>query len=237
MFGTSSNGLAPSQNILRSTQAADLAQTGGLQQRNSFTRMRSYHDADDMVKYQETFGQPSLASLTSGYNGGLNTIIKPPIVLGQQTASVGGGLQLPDGFLKTNQIGQQFLTGTPSSNFGLNPIQVTSQGISMGTLNTSTANSANIHAAVSDNPLRGSLSQQLSLGTSLPQNTLNIDGSNPNVFHGKSMRSIQLFNNPTAASPPMLHPSQNPAVQAESPRSKRLGLAQRPSQTSGGFAF
>lgn len=39
-------------------------------------------------------------------------------------------------------------------------------------------------------------------------------------FHGKSMRSIQLFNTPTAASPNKLHPSRNPMVKAESPNSR-----------------
>lgn len=41
-------------------------------------------------------------------------------------------------------------------------------------------------------------------------------------FHGKSIRSIQLFNLPTAASPRNLHPRQNPLVKAESPRARRL---------------
>jgi Dullard-like phosphatase family protein len=59
--------------------------------------------------------------------------------------------------------------------------------------------------------------------TATQSNTLGIPGGsflNPNQFHGKSMRSIQLFNNPTAASPPALHPSVNPNVEISSPRMK-----------------
>ena len=63
----------------------------------------------------------------------------------------------------------------------------------------------------------------------LEENTLNqnafkkLDGSDP--FHGKSIRSIQLFNQPTAASPRLLHPRQNPMVKADSPRAKPLPFA------------
>jgi Dullard-like phosphatase family protein len=40
------------------------------------------------------------------------------------------------------------------------------------------------------------------------------------AFHGKSMRSIQLFNTPTSANPKKLHPNTNPMVKADSPKSK-----------------
>lgn len=44
--------------------------------------------------------------------------------------------------------------------------------------------------------------------------------SKNDLFHGKSMRSIQLFNQPTSANPHNLHPSQNPMVKVESPKKK-----------------
>ena len=44
--------------------------------------------------------------------------------------------------------------------------------------------------------------------------------SDPNTFHGKSMRSIQLFNQPSTAAPPQLHPADNPEVGLDSPRMK-----------------
>lgn len=52
-------------------------------------------------------------------------------------------------------------------------------------------------------------------------NSLNVSkGPSPDAFHGKSMRSIQLFNSPTSASPKLLHPSLNPMVKADSPKTK-----------------
>ena len=57
-------------------------------------------------------------------------------------------------------------------------------------------------------------------------------------FSGKSMRSIELFGNNSAASPPLLHPAINPTIQAESPRSKRLGLGSKfGTQSAGGFSL
>lgn len=50
-----------------------------------------------------------------------------------------------------------------------------------------------------------------------------MNGADP--FHGKSIRSIQLFNQPTAASPHLLHPRQNPLVKVDSPRAKPLAHA------------
>lgn len=44
------------------------------------------------------------------------------------------------------------------------------------------------------------------------------------AFHGKSMRSIQLFNTPTSANPNKLHPSSNPMVKVDSPKSNKRDL-------------
>ena len=50
------------------------------------------------------------------------------------------------------------------------------------------------------------------------------------AFHGKSMRSIQLFNTPTSANPKKLHPNSNPMVKADSPKSKKRDIVPERSQ-------
>lgn len=52
------------------------------------------------------------------------------------------------------------------------------------------------------------------------------DSGHSDPFHGKSMRSIQLYNLPTTANPNKLHPSLNPMVKAESP--KRMAIKKPP---------
>ena len=66
----------------------------------------------------------------------------------------------------------------------------------------------------------------------IAQGGLNMPHDNEGGFHGKSMRSIQLFNSPTSANPRMLHPSMNPMVKADSPKSsakKYANVRGRPS--------
>ncbi len=215
---------------LRSTQAADLITTNAAQIRAPFVRQRSFHDAEDLTKYQQLYtGIPLSNTPTAGQNqyGSFGQSILSP-----QFGTTSGPLQGALGQNSNNYL-NQFMAGTPNSNFGLSPIQVTQQGIDTNTLNASPLGQMNFFGG-SNTPTYGS---RASLGVgmhdpSLPTSLMPVN--NPNAFHGKSMRSIQLFNNNTSASPPQLHPSMNPTVEAESPRSKRINATQH---RGGGFSL
>lgn len=238
-MGASNSGRS---SALRSTQAADLITTNPGQSRIPLVRQRSFHDAEDLTRYQRTYGTPSFdPQITNAFaaQGAFTQSMYSPS-FGQQTSSMTGPLQgaLGQGTSPANQ----FLTGAPSSNFGLTPIQVTAQGIDTNSLNTSPVGQysffgAGTQTASNYNQNQNALRASLGVGMHdpmLPNSLLPV--TNQAAFHGKSMRSIQLFNNNTSASPPQLHPANNPPVEAESPRSKRMAMFNQ-HRGGGGFAL
>lgn len=110
----------------------------------------------------------------------------------------------------TGNQGQQS-TGQPSNRY---------EDLSSADNRQQSANKQNEHEKVKDDPSDGS------------PHLSPFDQKTQDDFHGKSMRSVQLYNTPTSASPKNLHPKSNPKVKTDSPISKPISSIPSKDHTS-----